>query len=137
MVLLLGVTVTVVDGWPSGITFTERDWIVVADVDNQTGDSVFDRSLTSALMTTIQQSKHVNVVPRSRIREILQHMERPDTSVLDEATAREVAQRIGSPVVLATEITRVDSIYQLAARLLDPADRIGGRLTRHFGPRRP
>ncbi len=118
--LLLVVTFTVVEGWPSGITFTERDWIVIADVDNQTGDSVFNRSLTSALMTAIQQSKHVNVVPRSRVREILQQMERRDTSVLDETTAREVAQRIGSRVVLATEITRVDSTYQLAARLLDP-----------------
>jgi serine/threonine-protein kinase len=121
IVLLAALTMTVVDGWPSGIRFTEQDWIVVADVDNQTGDSVFDRSLTSALMTTIQQSKHVNVVPRSRVREVLQHMERTDTSTLDEATAREVAQRIGSPVVLATEITRVDSIFQLAARLVDPA----------------
>ncbi len=120
MVLFAGVTFLVVEGWPSGISFTEQDWIVVADVDNQTGDSVFDRSLTSALMTTIQQSKHVNVVPRSRVREILRLMERTDTSVLDEATAREVAQRIGSPVVLATEITRVDSVYQLASRLVDP-----------------
>ena len=123
IVLVLGVTTTVVDGWSSGIAFTERDWIVVADVANHTGDSVFDRSLTSALMTAIQQSQHVNVVPRSRVREVLRLMENPDTAALDDSTAIQVALRIGSPVVLSTEITRIDSVYELAARLVDPTSR--------------
>ena len=120
LTLLFGVTFAVVEGWSSGIPFTERDWIVVADVDNQTGDEVFDRSLTSALMTAIQQSQHVNVLPQSRVREMLRHMQRPDSARLDEATAREVAQRIGSPVVLATTLTRIDSVYQVSSQLLDP-----------------
>lgn len=110
LTLLFGVTFAVVEGWSSGISFTERDWIVVVEVDNQTGDEVFDRSLTSALMTAIQQSQHVDVLPQSRVREVLRHMQRPDSARLDEATAREVAQRIGSPVVLATTLTRIDSV---------------------------
>ena len=119
-VLLLGATAAVVEGWPSGIRFSESDWIVVANVDNRTGDDIFDGSLTTALVSALQQSQHVNVVPASRVREILRHMQRPDTTALDEATAREVAQRIGSPLVLATSLTRIDSTYQLTAQLLDP-----------------
>src|SRR5437870_111199 len=42
----------------SGVAFDQRDWILIADFKNATGEPVFDRSLTTALTAGIQQSKH-------------------------------------------------------------------------------
>ncbi|MGB2907787.1 MAG: protein kinase, partial [Candidatus Aminicenantaceae bacterium] len=60
------------------IPFQERDWIVIADFANQTGDDVFDKSLDTALRINIQQSRYVNVFPPARVQEILQRMGRAE-----------------------------------------------------------
>ncbi len=48
------------------LAFNERDWILIADFKNLTGDPVFDRSLRVALDVAIAQSQYVNVFPPSR-----------------------------------------------------------------------
>ena len=37
--------------------FAQRDWILLADLENESGDSVFDRSLKAALAVAIAQSR--------------------------------------------------------------------------------
>jgi len=106
----------------SSVPFDRRDWILVADFKNATGDPVFDRSLTTALTAEMQQSRYVNVFPRSRVRQTLERMRRPGAdSVLDEALANEVAQREGIRVVVAGEVGRIDSAYVIATRIVDPS----------------
>ncbi len=95
--------------------------ILIADLQNTTGDPVFDRSLTAALTTSLQQSAYVSVFPRSRVAQTLQMMQRPQgDTLLDEALAREVAQREGLRVVVASSIAQVGGTYALTARLVDP-----------------
>lgn len=103
------------------IAFAERDWILVSDFANHTGDPVFDRSLNTALSAALTQSRYVNVVPSSRIRESLRRMERPDLTRTDEAIAREIAVREGFRLVLAPTVTATGGTYLLAAALVDPA----------------
>jgi len=104
-----------------GVPFEERDWIVVAGFQNQTGDTVFDRALDAALGASIAQSKHVNVYPPARVRETLARMRRPDTTRVDEAVATEIAIREGVSVILAPAISQLDDRYVLTARVVDPA----------------
>ena len=105
----------------SGVAFDQRDWILIADFKNATGEPVFDRSLTTALTAGIQQSKHVNVFPRSRVRQTLERMQRVGADTLfDETLADEVAQREGIRLVVAGEIGRIDSAYLITARIVDP-----------------
>ena len=59
------------------IAFAERDWLLVSDFANHTGDPVFDRSLNTALSAALTQSRYVNIVPSSRIRESLRRMGKP------------------------------------------------------------
>jgi len=92
----------------------------VTEFDNQTGDSVFDGSLGSALTVGLQQSRYVNVLPRARIAETLGQMERPDTTRIDEAIGREVALRSNLPVFVVPAISRIDSTYLLTTRIVDP-----------------
>jgi tetratricopeptide (TPR) repeat protein len=102
-----------------GIPFADRDWIVVAQFDNQTGDGAFDYALDAALSASIAQSKHVNVYPQTRVAETLARMRRPKEAHLDQALATEVAIREGVKVVLVPSISNLDESYTLTARVVD------------------
>ena len=108
--------------FPSGeIPFQERDWIVIADFDNQTGDDVFDKSLDTALRINIQQSRYVNVFPPAQVRETLQRMGKEEQGTLTDELAGEVALREGLKAVLACKIDQVGEVYNLTASIIDPA----------------
>ena len=109
--------------WPErpALAFAERDWILIADVANLTGDPVFDRSLATALDVGIAQSQYVNVFPESRVRDALARMQRPADARVDEAVASEIAVREGVKGVLACSVAQIGAVYQLTARLVDPA----------------
>ena len=102
----------------------ERAWILVADFENRTRDSVFDRTIDAALTAGLQQSAYVNVFPRLRVQQTLIRMGRGGTSGaparLDESLAREIAQREGISVVVAGTIDGIDSSYMITARLVNP-----------------
>ena len=98
-----------------------RTWILQANLENRTGDSVFDRAIDAALAAGLQQSTRVNVVPRARVEQTLTLMERPRPGEIrvDPELAREIAQRQGVKLVVAAAIDRVDTNYLLTARLID------------------
>jgi serine/threonine protein kinase/tetratricopeptide (TPR) repeat protein len=102
------------------LAFQERDWILITDFDNQTGEQVFDGSLTTALTVGIQQSQYVNVFPPSRIQETLKRMRRTDVKKVDETIGREIALREGIKGLLACGISKVGENYSLTARIVDP-----------------
>src|SRR5439155_6912604 len=93
----------------------------LADLDNQTGDPVFDRSLVTALAASLQQSQHINVFPRVRVQETLRRMNRSDTVRVDDVLGAEIAQRENVRVIIALSLERIDSVYLLTARIVDPA----------------
>ena len=102
------------------LAFQERDWILIADFENLTGDQVFDGSLETALTVGIQQSQYVNAFPRSRVRDTLRRMRREDVKKLDETVAREVALREGIKGLLVCQISKIGEEYLLTGRIVDP-----------------
>ena len=105
---------------PTALAFNERDWILISDFENLTGDQVFDRSLRVALEVGIAQSQYVNVLPPQRVQSALQRMQRAPGDRLDEALASEVAVREGVRAVLSCSIAQVGGVYALTARVIDP-----------------
>ncbi len=98
-----------------------RGWALIADVENATGDPVFDRTVPVALAASLAQSRTVWVVPPARIQTALARMRRAGAdSVLDESLAREIARREGVAVVLVPSVVGVDSSYEIGVRLVDP-----------------
>lgn len=96
--------------------------VLLGDVENLTGDSSLDRPLFLAASVGLQQSRQVSLFPRSRVRETLALMQRPGAdSMLNEALAREVAIRENLSRVVLLGISRVDTMYLVTARILDPA----------------
>ncbi len=136
---------------------TSRDLVVIADAENATGDSVFDRSVPVALAAALAQSGRVYVLPPERLRQAFERMRRPEPAPdsLGAGLAREVAQREGARVVIVPTVVRADSAYEIGARLEDAAtggvlsaitvraanrgdvvdalDRVGRRLRRALG----
>jgi tetratricopeptide (TPR) repeat protein len=102
------------------LAFEERDWIIIADFENQTGDAVFDKALDTALRVSIEQSSYVNVLPDRRVKDALRRMEMDDIERLDPDTAREIAEREGIKAVLNPSIVGVADTYVLTAVLQDP-----------------
>ncbi|HKV51429.1 MAG TPA: BTAD domain-containing putative transcriptional regulator [Gemmatimonadaceae bacterium] len=126
---LAAATLAALGGWialrtphvPGVAAAGHRDWVVVSDVADSGGDPRFDRAVSLALTTGLDQSPRVAVMPGSRIDETLVRMRRvPGTVVFDEATAREVARRDGARLVVVPAVARADSGYVLTARIIDP-----------------
>ncbi|HTT33969.1 MAG TPA: tetratricopeptide repeat protein [Methylomirabilota bacterium] len=106
------------------LSFGNRDWILVSDLENRTGDARFDKALLTALTVSLEQSRYANIFPRSRVYETLQRMGRPASPAEDltvnEALGREICQRESLRGLVATSLTRTGKQYLLVGRLVDP-----------------
>ncbi|MEP6764479.1 MAG: AAA family ATPase [Gemmatimonadaceae bacterium] len=97
--------------------------VLLADIVNLTGDSLFNRALYPAATVALQESRQVDVFSRTRVRETLRLMSRPiSDTLLDETLAREVAARENLAAVLVLSIARFDQEYLLTARAVDPVN---------------
>jgi tetratricopeptide (TPR) repeat protein/predicted Ser/Thr protein kinase len=110
-VVLVAVVAAVVftySRWHRGPALTERDWIVLADIQNNTDDASFDAGLKQALSVQLGQSPFLNIFPEERIRGArgtLALMQKSPGERLTPAVAREVCQREGVKAMLAGSIS--------------------------------
>jgi serine/threonine protein kinase/tetratricopeptide (TPR) repeat protein len=104
---------------PPPFHFEPSRYVVVADFENQTGDSVFNHSLTGAMKVALRQSPHLNLFPSDRIPEALQRMELPPDHRLDESTSLTLARREGAQIVVAGSISPVGTSYALMCRIIN------------------
>ena len=85
-----GVAVWFFDSRPV-LSFSSRDSVLVADFENQTGDPRFDQALETAFTVSLEQSRHANVFPRSRVGPVLVRMGKPPDARITPALGREFA----------------------------------------------
>ncbi|MGE0552229.1 MAG: tetratricopeptide repeat protein [Gemmatimonadales bacterium] len=105
---------------PAALPYAAGDPLLLADVENVTGDTLFDRSLSFAARVALRQSAHVDLVGRSRIIATLRRMQLADSAPsLTVALAREVAVRDGIRYVIGLRAERRDPGYLVSATLLD------------------
>ncbi len=103
------------------IAFASRDWVVVGNLHNLTGEKVFDDSLQTAFRIGLEQSRYVNVVPDLQVRAALKRMERdPATTQVDRATGSEVALREGARAVILPTIAEIGGHVRITAEVVDP-----------------
>ncbi|WP_206862068.1 putative peptide modification system cyclase [Lysobacter changpingensis] len=102
------------------IAFNQRDWVVVADLRNLTGQSVLDDSLEQAFRISLEQSRYVNVLSDLKARDTLTRMQlKPDT-ILDRAIASEIALRDGARAVILPTVAEVGGKVRVSAEIIDP-----------------
>jgi serine/threonine protein kinase/DNA-binding winged helix-turn-helix (wHTH) protein/predicted Zn-dependent protease len=98
---------------------TDKDTIVIADLDNRTGDPIFDDTLKQTLSAQLSQSPFVNILPNRKIRAALTEMKHPTTETLTVDLAREVCRHTGSKAVLNAVIVDISKKYNLALKIRD------------------
>ncbi len=102
------------------LAFKERDFIVIADVVNRTGEQAFDLALKSALETDLRQSRYVNVVDSGQVRNALGLMRLAPDAVITPEVGRDLCRRVGAAALLVPRILRVGDAYQVQAALIEP-----------------
>ena len=100
--------------------FADRDWLLIASFENDTGNSVFDQTLREGLVAVLNQSSYVNVFPDDRLAEALQRMKKPRGSPVDLAIGRELCEREGIRVLLTGSIRRSGQLHRITAQGRDP-----------------
>lgn len=105
---------------PPAIAFNERDWVVVGDLRNLTGQPVLDESLEQAFRISLEQSRYVNVLSDLKVRDTLALMKRKPEETLDRATASEVALRDGARAVILPTVAEVGGRVRVSAEVIDP-----------------
>ena len=104
------------------LDFEARDWVLIADFENQTGGAIADGTVEYALAHALGESRFVNVVPRERVVDTLGLMRRPPETAVDVAVGREIALRDGGiRAVLTGRVDKLDSTYAVSAVLVEPA----------------
>lgn len=102
------------------IAFAERDWVVVGDMRNLTGDPRLDESLEQAFRISLEQSRYVNVLSDLKARETLQRMQKPENTALDRGIASEIALRDGARAVILPTVSEVGGRLRVSAEVVDP-----------------
>ncbi|MFC5578686.1 putative peptide modification system cyclase [Lysobacter niabensis] len=102
------------------IAFNQRDWVVVGDLRNLTGQSALDDSLEQAFRISLEQSRHVNVLSDLKARDTLGRMRRPPDTVLDRAVASEIAVRDGARAVILPTVAEIGGRVRVSAEVIDP-----------------
>ena len=126
--------VLVVGGWfllrpQPAIAFVERDWVVLADLENFTGEPVFDESTRHAIQIALEQSRYVNVLSEGKIRESLEMARVSGDTRLNRSAAIDVALREGARAVLLPTVRPKAGGYQLGIDVVAPGS---GQVVRSF-----
>ncbi|MGD9903462.1 MAG: protein kinase, partial [Vicinamibacterales bacterium] len=99
--------------WQSARTpaLEARDLVVLAALENRTGDAMFDDTLGEALAVQLRQSPFLNLVPDQRVQATLRMMEQPAGTPVAGQVGRDLCQRVGARALLTSTIASLGSSY--------------------------
>ncbi len=125
--LLAGVAVAIASAIAAGIFFyshrapalSEKDFILLTDFTNTTGDTVFDGTLKQALAVQLEQSPFLNVYPQERVRAALRYAGRSPEDRVTVPVARDICQREGIKAILTGSIGSMGSNYVVTLEALN------------------
>ena len=105
------------------VGFVAREWVVVGDLNNQTGQALLDDSLELAFRQGLSQSRHVNVLSSLQVRDALARMTLdPLATRIDRSVGAELALRESARALLLPRIADSAGGYRLSVEVVDPND---------------
>jgi tetratricopeptide (TPR) repeat protein len=107
--------------WQSESTpaLQSRDPVLLASLDNRTGDTMFDDTLGEALAVQLRQSPFLNLVPDQRVQATLRMMQQPPGTPVIGEIGRDVCQRVGARALLTSTIAGLGSSYVITLSARD------------------
>jgi eukaryotic-like serine/threonine-protein kinase len=108
---------------PAGSLFaagklSARDKLLVTDFRVRGADSALGAVISEAVRAQLGQSDVINILSPAAVAGTLRLMERPATTRVDLALAREVAQRSGAKAIVDGDVTPLGTGYVLTLRLV-------------------
>jgi serine/threonine protein kinase/tetratricopeptide (TPR) repeat protein len=94
--------------------------IAVADFENLTGEKELD-GLSGMMITSLEQSKRLSVMTRSRMFDVLRQKGRSDVSRIDESLGREIAAAENLQALVTASVQKFGELYILDLKVLDPS----------------
>ncbi len=101
------------------VMLSSTDTIVLADVENETGDPVFDDALDSALRYGMGQTPYLNILGIDKVSGTLAQLKLLPTTKLTPEVARQVCGKTNSKLVISQSIGDAGNAYQLQMSALD------------------
>jgi tetratricopeptide (TPR) repeat protein len=95
-----------------------REKLLVADFKSPGADTTLGPVVTEAFRSDLAQSKNVDIVQPTTVREVLRRMQRPVNTSIDYALGREIATREGIKAIVDGEVLQLGSSYVIAAKLI-------------------
>ncbi len=94
--------------------------VAVADFANETGQADLN-GLSGMLITSLEQSRHLQVLTRARMFDLLRQMGKEPAARIDEVLGRELGRKAGVQALVLATIRRFDEVYAIEMQVLDPA----------------
>jgi TolB-like protein len=94
--------------------------VAVADFANETGQPDLN-GLSGMLITSLEQSRHLRVLTRARMFDLLRQMGKEPAARIDEVLGRELGRKAGVQALVLATIRRFDEVYAIEMQVLDPA----------------
>jgi eukaryotic-like serine/threonine-protein kinase len=101
------------------VTLSATDTIVLADVDNRTGDPVFDDALNTALRYEMEQTPYLNVLGLDKAYGTMEQLKLAPTTKITSEIARQICGKTNSKMVISDSIADAGNRYHLEVRALD------------------
>jgi class 3 adenylate cyclase/tetratricopeptide (TPR) repeat protein len=90
---------------------TAKDSIILADLENKSGDPVFDTMLTQAVAIQLEQSPVLNMVSQQHMQQSMQYLGKSSDDPITPALAREIGEREGIKAYLTGSIVKLGTSY--------------------------
>jgi serine/threonine protein kinase/tetratricopeptide (TPR) repeat protein len=106
----------------AGRPAAERDQLIVADFENQTGDAVFDATLKEALAIQLEQSPMIALVSDAELHNNLQYLGQAKDQKITPELAQQIGQRLGVKAYLSGRIAPLGNSYVVSINAVDCAN---------------
>ena len=93
---------------------TDRDQLILADFNNQTGDPVFDSTLKEALAIQLEQSPLLQLVGDAELHNNLQYLGQQRDQRITPELAQQLGQRLGVKAYLSGQIASLGNSYVIS-----------------------
>ncbi len=103
------------------LAFAERDWVVVADVSNQTGDPDLARPVQHAVRIALEQSRYINLLGEDHLADALQRLGNDNVQGIDRDRAVDIAVREGARAVVLPVVSQRGGRWEVSLELIDPS----------------
>ncbi len=120
LLVALGIGTWIVLRPEPAIAFAERDWVVMGDLRNLTGNAVLDDSMAQAFRISLEQSRYINVLSDMTVSDTLARMRKERGTRIDRTIGSEIAIRDGARAVVLPTLAEVGGRLRVTVEVIDP-----------------